>query len=470
MAITSAGLGANKGYWKVQLRDRFGKFVEMGGGVTFDIQLPGVVGLSRGRGYFIGNDTPEIANIEVRDDDAGIPKGIYKIPHKDLTAVKAFIGIDVPNKEEPAAEKREPRKQVTGKEVLKSRLAAVAAALKEKGRFPVPREATLNTWGKTSDTTLGAKKQYKAVFDAEPALQEKYKSFENMWEAVYKFGADERTQSPNDLAEIPEDMKELNRAYAKHVLGMDPDGIITTYRNAVNGKDSEAESAVGYVSINPDLAYDYAADPAKNGMGANGRYEVDVKPDEIYGMLGYSKIEDEYAFTVGRGVTSQEGRVRRVGDIAPVDLDAEWMKEYGRTEFPRGRGATPYRHFTMSAQFDYHEVEPLGDTLQDFLGKYGLSAEDIKKMFDQLYGEGAYDKYKASGNTVSWQLIKSLFVDLGNGKVGLDGAKLDRMGGIASSTDEYTGDRLDNTLKMLQVLQMLSNQIFFTHSSRNYTP
>jgi hypothetical protein len=88
--IILAGSGANKGFWRVQLRDRYGKFVEMGGAVLFDIQLPGVIGKSHAVGNFIGNAEPGLARVEVKDNKK-IPKGIYLVKSEDITAIQAIL-------------------------------------------------------------------------------------------------------------------------------------------------------------------------------------------------------------------------------------------------------------------------------------------------------------------------------------------------------------------------------------------
>jgi len=475
MVDIPGGEGANKGFWRKQLRDRFGRFVEMFGDVLIDISLPGVQGKARARGKFIGNSEPGIARIEILDNSE-IPKGVYLVEHSDITAAPKGVArlsekfLDEKNIDSGVVDGTVDdslKSAISGDDILKTRLKTVARILKEEGRFPIPRLGLLQELGKDTDTVKGAKIDYKKVFDAEPGLQERFKDFDSMWQYVYDNSAGTTTQSPNDLDDIDPEVKMLNRAYAEHILGLKPDGMITVYRNAVNGKDTESESAVGYVSLDKNFAYDYASH--RDNVAKNGRYEIDVKPDEFQGMLGYSQAEDEYALTIGRGVTEQEGRVRRVGDLAVVDLEASWLKDWGRETFNRGQGGTPYRHFSVAGAFDFHEVEPLGDTLTDFLDKYGLEASAIKSKFEQLHGEGSYGDYKNSGNTLSFANIKNLFVELDDGKVGLDAAKIFSSETVGENAT-YKNDRFDNTMKMLSTIQELSGEHFMTHKSRNYTP
>jgi hypothetical protein len=465
--VTPGNEGANKGAWRTQLRDKFGKFANEGSTVIFEITLPGVSGPVRARGTFVEMQDLENAIIDV-PDSSQIPQGKYVVNRKFIEVLneKARLDIDPTATKEQKKEEEAPlRKTISGSEVLKERLRSVARALKEEGRFPIPRLTPTSTVGKNSDIAKGAKLDYKKVFDAEPALKEKYKSFENMWEAVFDYGVDERTQSPNELKNIPEDMKELNRAYAKHVLGLDPEGLITVYRNAINFKTTLEESAVGYVSLDRNMAYDY--NPKFEQRAANGRYEIDVKPAEVFGMLGYSKVEDEYGVTIGREVTSIPDRVRRVGDLASPEMQAPWLVEIAN-KYRSSYGASPFRGFNVLGEFDYHPVEPLGQTVDEFFEKYSLSSADIKAKFDQLFGEGAYDRYKASGNIVSFQNIRDMFIALPDGRIGLNASKLEDLGRLIKP-EEMVNDRFDNTIKMLSVFQELTGQYFMTHKTRDYT-
>jgi hypothetical protein len=469
--VTPGNLGANKGHWAKQLRDRFSRFMEEGSFVLIEIELPGVYGKVHATGKLIRAVSPGVALVRV-ETNKEIPAGDYEVSTENITAIQATIPLE--HVEKKAAEARgetapaeAPLKaSMSGSEVLKERLRSVARALKEDGRFPIPRLTPTSTVGKTSDIAKGAKLDYKKVFDAEPALQEKYKTFDNMWESVFRYSVDERTKSPNELKNIPEDMKELNRAYAKHVLGLDPEGLITVYRNAINFKATLEESAVGYVSLDRTMAYDY--NPRTAQRAANGRYEIDVKPAEVFGMLGYSEVEDEYGVTIGREVTNIPGRVRRVGDLASPEMQAPWLVEIAN-KYRAVYGASPFRGFNVLSEFDFHPVDPLGETSEEFFQKYNVSAAELKAKFDQLFGEGAYDRYKASGNIVSFQRIRDLFIKLPDGRIGLDASKLEDMG-VLAKPEEMVNDLFDNTIKMLSVFQELTGQYFMTHKTRDYVP
>ena len=471
--VTPGDSGANKGFWRQQLRDRYGRFLDMGGKVLFEVQIPGVSGTVRARGTVkdvVGEDT---VLIEVADNKL-IPRGNYEINRKfvenettdnntaDAPAKGASPAPDTARKPETTSELRS---SISGHEALNTRMKSIAQHLKSKGRFPIPRIGSNAQAGKNTDVANGARLDYQKVFDNSPAVQEQFKTFENMWDYVGKNGTDLTTQSPNELKDIPEEMKLLNREYAKHVLGMEPDGLLTVYRNAVNGKDTEQESAIGYVSLDSQMAYDYNSH--RENIGANGRYEIDVKPDEVYGLIGYSRIEDEYGLTIGREVANIPGRVRRVGDLKPAELP-DWLQEWNDS-FKRGQGQSPLRAFGLAGQYDFHKVEDFGANLQEFLEKYNLQAPDIAAKFDELYGEGAYANYKASGNSINFAEIKKLFVDLGDGQIGVNLPYLEEFN-ILKDNDQYTNDALDNRLKMLSVFQELTGQHFMTHKTRDYTP
>jgi antirestriction protein ArdC len=367
------------------------------------------------------------------------------------------------------------RDSIQGSEVQNKKLSSMTRILKSKGRFPVPRQSWNDTKGTTSDVSVAAKADYKQVYDASPELQEKYKSPEELWDRVLNWAVDTDDSSPNDLSQIPEEMRLINREYAKHFLGIKEDGLITVYRNAVNNKNNEVDAAAGYISTDRDFAYDYNSKSGNDG--ADGRYEIDVKPDEVYGMIGYSKPEDEYAFVIGKGVTSQEGRVRRVGDIASLPTTAPWLEEYTKN-ISYNRGGTPYRHHALAGQFDFHEVENFGNNLEEFFSKYNLTSADIKSKFDELYGSGAYDEYKASGKDVTFNTIRNMFIDLPSGNIGMDITRIpggspgnldmSMYGGNEGTPENFKNDRTDNTLKMLSVFQELTGQPFFTHRSREY--
>jgi antirestriction protein ArdC len=439
------------------------------------IEDDGTVRLYSGRMGTLNSTSARLLSAKLSDDEIRAEQAKARRIKNGLPAETDAPGLDQDAKTEAPEDAAGLRDSIQGSEVQNKKLASMAKILKSKGRFPVPRQSWNDTKGTTSDVSVAAKADYKQVYDASPELQEKYKSPEELWDRVLNWAVDTDDSSPNDLSQIPEEMRLINREYAKHFLGIEEDGLITVYRNAVNNKDSEVDAAAGYVSTDRDFAYDYNSKSGNDG--ADGRYEIDVKPDEVFGMLGYSKPEDEYAFVIGKGVTSQEGRVRRVGDIASLPTTAPWLEEYTKN-ISYNRGGTPYRHHALAGQFDFHEVEDFGKNLEEFFGKYNLTSADIKSKFDELYGNGAYDEYKASGKDVTFNTIRNMFIDLPSGNIGMDITRIpggspgnldmSMYGGNEGTPENFKNDRTDNTLKMLSVFQELTGKPFFTHRSREY--
>jgi hypothetical protein len=467
------GEGANEGFWRQQLRDRLGQFAKMLGTVLFDMEIEGL-GRVTGHGELIKIVRPQVGVVRIKNHPV-LPDGDYEVPGDNLEAIDALIKDKdyerVTGKTLPKSKSSELKDKLTGSEAQARKMSTVYKNLKDEGRFPVPRQTTIDHWGIDSDIAKGAKKDYGLVYDKlkdeDPSWSQKYPTFDDFWERVRQLSVGQTSQSPNELSKIPQEMKDINKAYAEEVLGLRPDGLITFYRNATNRKITPEDSALGYVTTNADFAYDYNSQ-ASNESG-NGRYEIDAKPDEVFGMLGYSQLEDEFGVTVGRGVTSQPGRVRRVGDLEQPKL-APWLEKY-QDGVGRSTGGTPYRHFALAGQFDLFPVDPLGDSVGEFVEKHGKTVDDIKAKFDELHGQGAYDEYKLSGNALSFAIAKNMFVNLGNGKFGFDITKIDgsKGGNLAPAgygdgdPATFKNDKLDTTLKMLSVLQELSGQPFMVH-------
>jgi hypothetical protein len=498
-----------------QLRDRFGRWIDMGKGVKFKIRLKNgkyhsVLGVNTGKAA--GDNTRGLIKVE---NDPYLPNGNYPVSSANLQQYIGLLteeelaegGIElgkdvegnvvtaredavIPNIDDIIAEAedvssptKELRTEITGDEIQDIKISSIAKALKAEGRFPVPRQSSLDTWGKTSDVTKGAKLDYAKVYEGmsseDPEFAEKYPTFNGFWDRVVDLAVDERTQSPNELDRINQEMKEINKGYAKHVMGLDPDnGTFTVYRNAINNAFEEKDAAVGYVSTSRNLAFDYNAN-TRVGEQANGRYEITVKPDEVNGMIGYSQVEDEYALTIGQGVTYQEGRVKKVGELETVKV-ASWYEE-AVGKLKRGQGATPFRGHSFVGQFDFLPISknPMqGDKLQDFLDDNNITMDDWKNKFDELHGEGAYQRFKDSGreNQVSLQSLQKMFVDLGDGTYGLDVTQMSPAGndtaggssfGDVQNTSSFVNDYVDNKLKFLSLIQEITGEPFMVHKNNS---
>jgi GNAT superfamily N-acetyltransferase len=495
-----------------QLRDRYGRWVEMGRGVKFKVRLPNGQ-YHNVLGPFTGDMTPDGRGYIKVENDPYLPNGDYPVASdnaqqyvallsdeelKDLgielgknvdgNTVTAREDSSIPDLADLIAEgivsgspNKELRSSITGDEIQDMKMSSIAKALKAEGRFPVPRQSSLDTWGKNSDLTKGAKLDYAKVYEGmgseNPEFAENYPTFDSFWKRVVNLAVDDRDQSPNDLNSILPEMKEINKGYAKHVLGLDPEnGTFTVYRNAINNSLTEKDAAVGYVTTNANFAWDYNS-KTRVGEFSNGRYEITVKPDEVFGMIGYSQVEDEYGLTIGRGVTYQEGRVKKVGELETPPV-APWHEE-AVGKLKRGQGATPFRGHSFVGQFDFLPISknPLqGDSLQDFLDDNSITMDDWKNKFDELHGEGAYQRFKDSGreNQVSLQSLQRMFVDLGDGTYGLDITKLSPSGndsaggasyGDVQNPSSFLNDYVDNKLKFLSLIQEITGEPYMVHKN-----
>lgn len=76
---------------KLQRRDRYGRFAEMGGGFSFALRKRDG-SMSRVTGKVVGQSGEENVDVEVKDNDA-LPNGVYSVPASKGEAVKAVINL-----------------------------------------------------------------------------------------------------------------------------------------------------------------------------------------------------------------------------------------------------------------------------------------------------------------------------------------------------------------------------------------
>ena len=362
------GEGANKGFWRKQLKDRLMRFAKMYGSVLFDVEIENI-GRVAGHGQIIDAVASNIALIRIKNHpilgDMDLP-----VPSTQFEVVDAVIP-DADYKRisgnNPNLKQKKPKLKdsMSGDEVLSTIRSAVAKDLKEKGRFPVIRSA------KDLEEVVSA--QYKSLF---PQIKEEnpelLKVFGNMeipnedlfWDYIKaNYATDLMTMyvSPD---QIPPLNKLVNQLYAEKFLGVEKDGLISFYRNNIRSKPNESEAAAGYASLDKYMAFDYNVAMGKNDGGEFvGRYEVKAKPDEVTGLLGYSRIEDEIGVVISPEVTSIPGRVTKLGDVEiPNPENAPWF-DLENLDFNRGTGGSPFRHLTPLGQFDYYALDsnPFGD-------------------------------------------------------------------------------------------------------------
>ena len=367
------------------------------------------------------------------------------------------------------------RSSVSAEEMQNIKEQSITEAITEEGRFPLPREATAN---RVSDIQKGAKRDYQKVYDLlserDPEFTKTYPDMDSFWDEVRSLGVHGQYRAPDSQDMISEVTKKFNRAYAEAVLGMDPDGDIVVYRNAVNLPLSVEKAGVGYWSTDKDFAQAYGADPerveaSKNGEAElNGFYEGRFRPDQINGMIGYSQVEDEFAVVISPDTAEEPGRVTRIGPLDPPKIP-EWLNLNSIKGLER-QGGTVFRHFNLAGALNLNKVDknPLGDgDSDDFLKENGLEGSSWREEFDKVWGAGSYDEMIDEGDIPPYSELKRLFVQDDDGKWFLDveniaGKGLYRGYSGSGNPDDYKNDRFDSTLKVLETIQNITGEKFMS--------
>jgi len=148
----------------LQWRDRYGRWVEMGGGLNFRFKLPNgdigsaagnFVGVNADSGYslFEGKEIVNAGYIEVRGDNT-IPDGIYSIESANATPVKARIPKETLKREKIS---REPStRKPTAKEATSKDIPTLNDLLKTKVDAPTG-------WIKQDDGSFISDDDYKLI-------------------------------------------------------------------------------------------------------------------------------------------------------------------------------------------------------------------------------------------------------------------------------------------------------------------
>ena len=462
------GDGANEGFWRQQLRDRLGQFAKMFGLVLFDIEVEGI-GRLTGHGELVDIVRPGVGVVRIKNHPI-LPDSDIEMLGEQLEAIDALIpDADferVTGKTLPKNKASELKDEITGDEALQKIYGQMGLHAKKSGRFAVGRSV--------KDVRAAAKETYKAVYDKlkveYPELMTDFPDYESYWDyASNSLAAGTFTRWADSVDDIPELTKASNKIYAREVLGLKEDGLIEFYRNSINHKSSPELAGAGYASLDRRMAWDYNSYLIKyedNGLNeTDGRYVVKAKPDEVTGLLGISGAEDEYGVVIGLDVTSQPGRTTRVGDLEMQQV-SPWSNDI--KTFDRSGGGSPFRRVSPASQFEVFATEnPLpGNGYGDFYEAFGLDKESrpIPTKWDEMFGEGSFDAL--NGDYPGYRSMQSLFVDAGDGKVGLDMMELDQISSRDSQNPE-ANDTYDKTLKMLSVIQELSGKTFMVHRGHN---
>jgi hypothetical protein len=355
------------------------------------------------------------------------------------------------------APKSDLKPEMDGEDALSIIRDAAAEVAAEDGRFPVARSA--------EDVEAAAKKQYAGVFETlkaeNPDLVEQFKDYDEFWAYAKKsLAAGVSTRYADSVAEIPALMKAANRIYARDVLGLDPDGEITFYRNAINNHADVAKAAAGYASLDKNMAFNYNSDKENNG--ANGRYSVKAKPNEILGLLGYSDAVDEHGVVIGPDVAAIPGRVERLGDLGWTPVNELMDPELTNTG---SGGGSKFRFFSTASTFEFPvlDANPFAagenDKWSDFYAANGLETGAIPGKYDELYGEGAFERdFPGSSGVPRYDIARDLFTEK-DGQFALDPIKFDEtFKGSGSDLQGRAGDGRDKALKFFEAVQGLSGQ------------
>ena len=483
------GEGANKGFWRRQLKDRLMRFAKMYGNVLFDVEIENI-GRVTGHGQIIDAVASNIALIRIKnhpilgDMDLPIPSTQFEvveavIPDADYERI---TGKDVTPDKEPDKELKD---EITGDEAMTMIRNAGAKHAKSKGRFAMARTY--------DDVIQGLRAQYDEIYDdikkEKPELLKGKDIIDISSEfGSYKFNVDienkddfwgfieaqkvsttTRWYPPHQIDSLT---RELNRRFAEKFLGTKKDGLITFYRNVTQEKDELADATAGYVSLDRKMAWDYNPTPRPDDV-MRGKYTIKAKPDEVIGVLGYSGAVDEFAVVIPPEITGLPGRAERVGDLEKQGVDnAPWIDTQSQS---RLGGGGPFRFMNPMAQFDYYALDahPFGDgtTWSSFLSSNNLEARSISSKYNEIYGEGAWEKDWTLGNPNA-QKFASLFVKFtdkdGKEKWGLNGEELRSFSsGQDMLNNADSGDDFDKNIKVLSTMQELLGKPFFVSKGHN---
>lgn len=480
------GEGANEGFWREQIRDRLGQFAKMFGNVLFDIEIEGL-GRITGHGEIVEMVRPQVALVSVKNHKV-LPDGDYEIPGEDLEGIDGLIpDADyerVTGKKLPKRSAPELKDEVTGDEAMQVIRNAGAEYAKSQGRFPMAR--TYN------DIKQGLRSQYSQLLegikqDTPELLKNQFilnedgtgrtgdiETEDDFWGAVNAMKVDtgNRWVAPENINPLA---KEINRRYAEKFLGIKKDGLITFYRNVTQEKENPAEAAAGYISLDKKMAWDYNSQKGYSTDVNKGRYIVKAKPDEVLGILGLSGAVDEFSVVISPEVTSLPGRFEKVGGLEKQKVDtAPWLDSERLDSMSRLGGGSPFRFLAPMANFDYYPLDsnPFGEKngWASFYEANGLKQGDLPNKYNELYGEGAWEKDFGDGSPRATSFTE-LFIEFtdeqGNKKCGLNALDLRKLSNQDMLNNAESGDDFDRNIKVLSTMQELMGEPFFVNKGHS---
>jgi hypothetical protein len=325
------------------------------------------------------------------------------------------------------AAKVAPKKSVTGDEVL-SKIKQQFQA-NNPGQMPV----MLDGIKEASDTVVS---QYSKVWDKMSSATKKAlrksdsAAFNNGFKNKEDFlnyirnngGVGFDSKAPNSLGDIKKIDTLINKEYAKTILNLDPKkGTVEFYRNTTGNK-AGLDDAMGYYSLDRLMANSFHPGKVPGSMYPDGsRVSAKVRMDQFRGLLGVSKITDEFAATINPKLIDPKN-FKNLGPKRPPKMPSY----YDKANVNYSGGLSPWRNFSLVNQLKTRTVDNFqGLSLKEFLSKSGKTVEDFKSIYYKKYPlkEGQEGLYKSDFDN-----IKELFsADFNNpSKVGLNVSKLDR--------------------------------------------
>jgi len=111
--------GGNDGFWRFQLRDKYGRWIKMGGAAMFEFRKPNDKNVYKAKGTFQGNIRRGASIIRVGEGEQ-LPPGDYEIDSRYIESIKAIINttsakpeiVDAPKSVNPDVEKQATEREM----------------------------------------------------------------------------------------------------------------------------------------------------------------------------------------------------------------------------------------------------------------------------------------------------------------------------------------------------------------------
>jgi hypothetical protein len=111
--------GGNDGFWRFQLRDKYGRWIKMGGSAMFEFRKPNDKNVYKAKGTFQGNIRRGASIIRVGEGEQ-LPPGDYEIDSRYIESIKAIINttsakpeiVDAPKSVNPDVEKQATEREM----------------------------------------------------------------------------------------------------------------------------------------------------------------------------------------------------------------------------------------------------------------------------------------------------------------------------------------------------------------------